>query len=342
MKKLIFLLGFAAISITGFGQTVKGRVLDKDNLPLRGANVHWVNTTKGVATDSLGHFELSVVNIQDRALIASYVGYLQDTILITNQKNVIFSLTEKSSLGEVVVKGSLPDSYISIINPIKTEVITSGELSKGACCDLAGCFNTTATVQPATSNVITNSQELRILGLSGVYNQTLFDGMPIIQGLSYTYGISSIPGPLVGNIFVAKGANSVIQGFESISGQINVEPKEPEQADKLLLNAYINSFLESQFNVIHSTDIGKRKEWKNLAAFHMVQPAMRVDRDDDNFLDLPLLTRYMFYNKLKYRDDNSWGWNSRIGIMILNEQRTGGQWDFNPEKDRGSRVVLQM
>jgi outer membrane receptor for ferrienterochelin and colicins len=339
MKKLILLSGLIAVSITGFGQTIKGRVLDKNNQPIPGANVYWTGTTKGTIADTTGSFELSAVAGQDKRLIASHVGYLPDTFLISGQKNVTFSLSEKSSLGEIVVTGGRPDSYISTIHAIKTEVITSGELSKGACCDLAGCFNTTATVQPNTTNVITNSQELRILGLSGVYNQVLFDGMPLIQGLSYTYGISSIPGPLVGNIFVAKGANSVIQGFESISGQINVEPKEPENASKFLLNAYVNSFLESQFNVIHSSDIGKRKEWKNLSAFHMVQPAVKVDRDNDGFLDLPRLSRYMFYNKLKYRDDKSWGWSSRVGIMLLNEQRVGGQRNFNPDSDKGSSVV---
>ncbi len=340
MRKLI--ISIALLCITGMGlcQNIKGRVIDKSNQPMPGANVYWVNTTKGTISDVNGDFELTAATIKDKRLVASYVGYLQDTILITDQQNVTFRLAEISSMGnEVLITGKRPDSYISTIDPIKTEVITSGELSKGACCDLAGCFNTSGSVQPATTNVITNSQELRILGLSGIYNQVLFDGMPMIQGLSYTYGISAIPGPLVENIFVAKGANSVAQGFESISGQINVEPKEPGNADKLLLNVYLNSFLESQFNTIYSNDIGNRKEWKSLTAFHTVQPALKVDRDDDNFLDLPLLTRYMLYNKLKYRDDNSWGWSSRIGLMYLNEQRIGGQWNFNPEKHKGSSTV---
>lgn len=339
MKKLIILSGLWLLSGIVLGQNIKGVVTDHSKQALPGANVHWINTTKGTATDSTGRFELSDADIRDRRLIASYVGYISDTLPINRQTEVTFRLTEESSLGEVVVRGSRPDSYISSINPIKTEVITSGELSKGACCDLAGCFNTSGAVQPATTNVITNSQELRILGLSGIYNQVLFDGMPIIQGLSYTYGISAIPGPLVQNIFVAKGANSVIQGHESISGQINVEPKEPGNADKLLLNAYLNSFLESKFNAIYSADIGKRKEWKSLTAFHTVQPARKVDRDEDSFLDLPRLTRYMFYHKLKYRDDNSWGWSSRIGVMYTNEQRVGGQLDFNPEIDQGSSNV---
>jgi outer membrane receptor for ferrienterochelin and colicin len=135
---------------------------------------------------------------------------------------------------------------------------------------------------------------------------------------------------------VAKGANSVLQGYESISGQINVVTKDPGTTDKLFLNAYINSFGEKHFNA----NIAFRKEdWSNLTAVHSVQPASKVDRDKDNFLDLPLLTRYVISNTLKYRDGSEWGWNSKIGVRFLNERRIGGQLPFDPKSDQGSTAV---
>jgi outer membrane receptor for ferrienterochelin and colicin len=201
---------------------------------------------------------------------------------------------------------------------------------------LAGCFETQTTVQPQTTNVITNSKELRILGLSGVYNQVLIDGFPMIQGLSYTYGISGIPGTLVDNIYVSKGANSVLQGFESISGQINVETKEPDKTDKLLLNLYMNNFAEKHLNANYAF---KKNKWSNLSSFHTVQPANKIDRDKDNFLDLPQLTRYMVSNKWKYGNDKDWGWNTRIGIRFMNEQRIGGQTFYNSTTDKGSTTI---
>ena len=240
------------------------------------------------------------------------------------------------TLGEVIVQPRQPGVIISDKSAIKTEQITQTELKKAACCDLAGCFETQTTVQPQTTNVIVNSKELRILGLSGVYNQILIDGFPMIQGLTYTYGISSIPGTLVDNIYVAKGANSVLQGFESMSGQINVETKDPNQTDRLLLNAYMNNFQEKHLNANYAFQKGK---WSNLTAFHTVQPANKIDRDQDDFLDLPLLTRYMISNKWKYGYENEKGWGSRIGIRYLNEQRIGGQTRFNPNLDKGSNTV---
>ena len=320
-------------------QTVGGKIVGRNNEPLVGATVVWVGTDRGVVTDDKGEFVLDAQNVTNKNLVVRYTGYVADTVNVANETFILHKLTETKSLDEVVITAKRDDAYISSVNPIKTEVISAQELTKAACCDLAGCFGGNASVQPTTTNVVTNSQELRILGLSGVYNQTLFDGMPLIQGLSYTYGVSSIPGPLVGNIYVAKGTTSVIQGYESISGQINVEPKEPGKSEKLFLNLYANSFLEKQGNAIFSTSIGKRKEWSNMVAVHTVQPANKIDRDGDNFLDLPLLTRYMVHDKIKYRDDKSFGFNTRIGLMYLDEERVGGQQHFNPATEQGSSTV---
>ena len=260
MKKYIFIVGL----LFPFGisaQNILGKVTNDKKEPLIGASVYWLGTTIGVSTGNKGEFEISAKDISNKKLIASYVGHSSDTIENINQTFVDFHLKETKTLNEVVVQGQRDGVIISDIKPIKTEQITQTELGKAACCDLAGCFETQTTVQPQTTNVITNSKELRILGLSGVYNQVLIDGFPLIQGLSYTYGVSSIPGTLVDNIYVSKGANSVLQGYESISGQINVETKEPEKTDRLLLNAYMNNFLEKHFNANYAFKQGK---WSNL------------------------------------------------------------------------------
>lgn len=333
-NKILLIIFFFPAAIAA--QIISGKVINHNNEILSGANIYWINSSVGVTSDTNGEFKITTENIIQKKLIASYVGYLPDTIEISNQEFIEFKLQKNKTLNEVLVKGQKDGVIISDINPIKTEQITQTELTKAACCDLAGCFETQTTVQPQTTNIITNSKELRILGLSGVYNQVLIDGFPLIQGLSYTYGISSIPGTLVDNIYVSKGANSVLQGFESISGQINVETKEPDNTDRFLFNAYMNNFMEKHFNANYATQNGK---WSNLTAAHIIQPANKIDRDRDNFLDLPLLTRYMISNKWKYGNENDIGINSRIGIRFYNEQRIGGQTFFNPENDKGSTSI---
>jgi len=334
-KWLVLIMGFllpACIS----AQNLSGRVTNERKEPLPGASVYWLGTSTGVITGHDGVFQITLPELTGNKLIVSYIGYRPDTITITNQQFADVRLKEANSLKEVDIRHEREGVIISDIDPIKTEQITQKELVKAACCDLAGCFETQSTVQPQVTNVITNSKELRILGLSGVYNQVLIDGFPMIQGLTYTYGISSIPGTLVDNIYVAKGANSVLQGYESISGQINVETREPDKTDQLLINGYMNSFSEQHLNINYAF---KKEKWSNLTAFHAVKPADKIDRDKDDFLDLPLLTRYMISNKWKYGDETEQGWNSRVGIRYFRENRVGGQRLFNADTDNGSNIV---
>ncbi len=334
MKKVITALFFLGFLLSAGAQTLSGKVFgqagaDKEILP--GALLVWSGTTIGATTNENGVFAISLAGVADKRLIVSCIGYVTDTVVVGEQTYISITLQPgQKTLDDVSVQGD---------KVVKTEVISQKELTKSACCDMAGCFETQASVQPQTTNILTNSKELRILGLSGVYNQILFDGMPLIQGLTYTYGISSYPGTLVDNIYVSKGANSVLQGYESISGQINIEPKMPDETERLLLNAYINSFMEKHFNLNYATMVGKKKKWSTILAVHSVQPAGKFDKDKDKFLDLPLLTRYMVYNRWKYGDEKKKGFYSHIGLRFLNERRIGGQVSFDPESEKGSTTV---
>jgi outer membrane receptor for ferrienterochelin and colicin len=318
----------------GFAQTIRGMVTSS-NKPIAGATITGVSFTFNTITDTTGSFQVVVADWPQTIQVHA-VGYLSLTYTIRDTSFIRIRLQPAETMQEVIVNSGATSTLIADRNPIKTEQITKAELGKAACCDLAGCFETQSTVQPQTTNVLTNTKELRILGLSGVYNQVLLDGFPMIQGLTYTYGISSIPGTLVDNIYVAKGANSVLQGFESITGQINVETRDPDTSQRLYANLYVNRFLEKQFNLNWNSRIGS---WTNLTAFHVVQPANRIDRDEDGFLDVSRLTRYQVFSKWKYGNDDEYGWQSRIGMRYLNEQRIGGQTTYNPKTDKGGTRV---
>lgn len=320
-------------------QIIKGKLFgesDDGKEILPGGTVQWIAGGPAVVVNENGVFELQLNGVTDKRVIAICAGYRTDTISLNDR--TYLSITLKKAVAELsgVTVTSRKGALISGAAVVKTEIINQRELSKAACCDLAGCFGTQASVQPQTTNVVTNSQELRILGLSGVYNQVLVDGMPMIQGLTYTYGISTYPGTVVENIYVAKGTTSVLQGFESISGQINLITRHPDKTDRLHLNAYINSFGEKHFNANVATAVGKNKKWHTLLAMHSVQPSSRADGNKDGFLDLPLLTRYMVYNKWKYGNETEQGFNAQIGLRFVNEKRLGGQNGYHENKDKGS------
>lgn len=335
MISLLLLCGTVmhAQQLTGkvFGKTEEGREI------LPGATVHWLGTTSAVMVNENGVFEISNAGITDQRLVASFAGYIADTIAAEGKTYISFTLKkEATDLSAVVVQSNR--GFIK--NDIgKVELISRKELSKAACCDLAGCFGTQASVQAHTTNVVTNAQELRILGLSGVYNQLLVDGLPMLQGATYTYGVSSYPGTVIENIYVSKGNTSVLQGYESISGQINLETRQPGNTDKLHLNAYTNSFGEKHLNANISTAVDSSKKWNTMLALHVVLPSGRFDRNEDGFLDLPLLTRYMIYNKWTYRSEKDEGLSLQAGVRFVHEKRIGGQRNFSEKNDKGSSVV---
>jgi outer membrane receptor for ferrienterochelin and colicins len=341
--KAVFILTAALSFVTAAGslraQSLSGKVFgmtngSKEIVP--GAVIYSIGRPEtGTTANENGVFRY-VADSTDPRIVVAAAGYLTDTLAIAGKAYLSILLkSDGRSLRGVTVQDAR-GSYLSNLSAGKTEVITQRELTKAACCDLAGCFGTQASVQPQTTNVVTNAQELRILGLSGVYNQVLFDGMPMIGGASYTYGISTYPGTVVDNIYVSKGTTSVLQGFESISGQINIESRQPDKTDRLHLNAYVNNFGEKHFNANAAASFGKKKEWSSMLALHSVQPAGRVDNNNDGFLDLPLLTRYMAFNKWRYRNDRLEGLSTQIGLRIVNEQRIGGQTDFDAGKDAGT------
>jgi outer membrane receptor for ferrienterochelin and colicins len=315
-------------------QVINGVVLNSNKQPLSDASIKWLNADEKVLSNQNGRFSITKSN-ENTVLIITLKGYRTDTVSVTNdsEKIIILEKFNKQTDAIVVANNGILLSNKSVI---KTEVLTNVELKKAACCDLAGCFETQSTVQAQSTNIITNAKELRILGLSGVYNQVLIDGFPMIHGTSFTYGISAIPGSFIDNIYISKGANSVLQGFESISGQINVETKKPDASEKLFVNLYMNNFLEKHLNVITNA---KFKKWQSLLGVHVVNPSNKIDKDKDNFLDLPLLNRFLVLNKWKYGKEREWGWSSEIAVRLLNENRVGGQTSFNTKKDKGSNSI---
>lgn len=345
MKKIIVqLLILIAVTTGNLYSQVNSKNVDgvvygltgSNKEPLEGAVVKWINTRIGTISEAGGKFQIESDKITDRRLVVIFVGYKTDTIAVGEKNFVEVSLHNIASTKTIVVEGQVSTSFISEENP-KTEVITQLELKKDACCDLSGCFGKNASVDVAVTDILTNTKELKVLGLEGSYTQILIDNMPMMTGLVTKFGVTSIPGSLINRINISKGSNSVIQGYESISGIMNVLLKDFSSSEKLYVNGYLNSAFEPQFNV---NAAAKVKSWNTLFAFQTIQESKRVDDNSDGFLDVPLTRRYMFYNKWKYgsqeANDKT---NAMIGIRYLDERRIGGQKNFDYNQNLGSKSI---
>ncbi len=335
MKKLIVILLvlLTGVSVLIGQEKIEGHIYDDEGQPLDGAQVFFTPTETPLSSNEEGFFALEFDQFIAGSLIISYIGFRTDTVYISEPGYYQFRLVPNTEIKEVLVKGRAKGTGIS--NSVqKVETINAIELTKAACCDLAGCFNTEGSVQVNTTNVVTNSKELRLLGLSGVYNQILMDGMPMFMGNTYTFGISHYPGTLINQIMIAKGTSSVLQGYDAISGQINVVTKKYKTTPSLLLNGYINNFGERQFNYHQAYEIGDKL--KATTSFHTVMPSERMDMNDDGFIDMPLIRRSSFYQTFEYGDTDQTGYSNMNMVQYLDEKRVGGTLTFDPMKDAGT------
>ena len=94
-----------------------------------------------------------------------------------------------------------------------------------------------------SSDAATGAKQIKLLGLSGTYVQMMTENIPNYRGAAAPYGLGYVPGPWMQSIQVSKGSSSVKNGYESITGQINVEFKKPQlpDADWVSANLFASS-----------------------------------------------------------------------------------------------------
>lgn len=324
----------ALLSIPGRAQTgrITGQVYEKDDhghkSGLPGVNVFWLGTTDGTFTNETGHFSLGRAGGSSK-LVVSLLGYRRDTIEIASEKKKIDIRLEPDiqNLTEVEISGKSGNAFISKLNTRRVTVITTGELQRAACCNLAESFETNASVDVSYADALSGARQIQLLGLSGIYSQIMTENVPLIRGLATPFGLNYIPGSWMESIQVAKGSSSVAQGYESITGQINVEYKKPETGNKLFLNLFGNSNLRFEGNADAAWQFNDKLSTSVLV--HAASSQYSFDRNGDSFMDLPKITTLTGMNRWDYILPGKWV--SRFGVKYLFEERNSGQMDFNPD-----------
>ncbi len=308
---------------------INGKILglseNGESKPLPFANVFWLGTTQGTTTDSEGVFEFSVVKPPSNRLVINFVGFQNDTIKIDKRKTQKYEVTLKSvdvKLETVEVKARQSGSYISQLKPLKTEVITTAGLQKLACCNLSESFENSATVDVGYTDAVSGAKQIQMLGLAGIYSQMMYENMPFLRGLSSPFGLSWVPGSWMQSIQISKGSASVVNGYESITGQINIEYKKPEHADeRFFLNLYGSNEERAEINVVASHKLSESVSTNLLA--HGSSQQKLMDHNNDGFLDAPKSSQINIFNR--WSIENGDRGHTQIGIGVLKEDRVGGQ-----------------
>jgi len=257
MKRKLYVLMVAlllASAALGEGKGVTGKVYGTDSkgnrTPLPGANVMWLGTVQGTTTNGEGVFSIPQI-AGKRKLVVSFIGYTNDTVNVESSSKMVEVVLSEAGvqLAGVTVRANQGGSYISKLQPAKVEVITQSGLQKLACCNLSESFENSASVTVGYADAVTGAKQIEMLGLSGLYSQLMEENMTLMRGIPSTYGLSAIPGSWMESIQVSKGAASVVNGYESITGQVNVEYKKPDTTDPFFLNLYGDSDGRMELNL---------------------------------------------------------------------------------------------
>lgn len=200
--------------------------------------------------------------------------------------------------------------------------IQRDELFRAACCNLGESFVTNPSVDVSYNDATTGARQIKLLGLSGTYVQMLTENLPDLRGCAAPYALSYVPGPWMKSIQVSKGAASVKNGYESITGQINVEYKKPDDEQGAEVNLYANSKGRIEANVDANIELSEGLSTELL--LHHENSLSDHDSDGDGFMDMPKVEQYNVQNRWKLKHGN---YLFHGGLTALKEDRHSGQME---------------
>ena len=246
-------------------------------------------------------------------LFCSYTSFSQDTLKEIKVQNASKSLQKSLKL------------------TANTTILSSKELLKAACCNLAESFETNPSIDVNFSDALTGTKQIKMLGLTSPYLMITEENIPSVRGASQAYGLTFTPGTWVESIQITKGAGSVVNGYESISGQINTELIKPLKDIPFFLNAYGSSDSRFELNTHFNKKINDK--WSSSLFVHGNTRIAKSDMNNDGFLDNPLAKQINVLNRWQYTNAQK-GWVSFVNFRYMNDKKLTGQLQFDPNRDR--------
>jgi outer membrane receptor for ferrienterochelin and colicin len=248
---------------------------------------------------------------------------------------ILFSIAafSQENLEEVKVTKKQKGIKKSFTVTANTTVITSKELLKAACCNLAESFETNPSIDVNFSDALTGTKQIKMLGLTSPYLMITEENIPSVRGASQAYGLSFTPGTWIESVQITKGAGSVVNGYESISGQINTELLKPLSDIPFFLNAYGSTDSRFELNTHFNKKISDK--WATSLFVHGNARVAKNDMNNDGFLDNPLGKQINVLNRYQYYNPES-GLVSFINFRYMNDKKQTGEVDFDKDTDRGT------
>jgi outer membrane receptor protein involved in Fe transport len=338
--KLYVLSG--VIFLTHFLQAqIRGVVQGTDSLqtkPLKNVKITLLGTGTTVFSNEDGTFEILLGKTNPDTLLFVAKGYRSDRLVVTKADrflalNVV--LISGQLVQDIVVNGQKNPHGISKMKTLHVEELTSAEFRKAACCNLSESFETNATVDVSMSDAISGAKKIQLLGLDAVYTQLQFENIPFLRGLESAFGMSVIPGTWLESIQITKGTGSVVNGYESMAGLVNLEFKKPKEMPRLGLNVYQNRFGRSELNLQGGVQLNERWHMGLFGSAASVYGTF--DNNQDSFRDQALSNTFNLLQRFSYQGRRM---EAQLGLQAYVDQKLGGQTSYTKAQPNGYGMEL--
>ena len=234
-------------------------------------------------------------------------------------------------LDEVEIVTRRPGTVMNrgVVNAV---TLTDREFTKAACCNLGESFTTNPSVDVSYSDAATGARQIKLLGLSGTYVQMMTENIPNFRGSAAPFALGYVPGPWMQSIQVSKGTASVKNGFESMTGQINIEYQKPQLKDQFNANVYGSSMAKFEANADaafhltpHSSAIRQGNGingWSMGVLAHYEDRFAHTDHNHDGFADAPDTRQYNAMLRWAYFSPQ---YIFQSAVRAMKESRNSGQ-----------------
>ena len=329
----LIILSFCCITNIVNAQ-IKGLIQGADGSqkkPLYGAKIKLLQAKTGTVSREDGTFELVLPKELPDTLVISAFGYNPDTLIVSKKDrftalNIL--LYSDKLLPEILIEYRKNGHSISRLKTLHVEELTAIELRKAACCNLSESFETNASVDVNITDAVSGAKKIQMMGLDGVYTQIQMENIPYLRGLESAFGLSSLSGTWIESIQITKGTGNVVNGYESMAGLVNLELKKPDEMEKIYLNVYQNIFGRSEFNF--NKGIILNPKWSTGFLGHVSSTYGNIDRNKDDFRDLPTGDNTAFMNRWAYKGKKM---EAQFGINFYRDRKVGGQTSFFRNKE---------
>ncbi|PHL00517.1 TonB-dependent receptor [Neolewinella marina] len=325
--------------LSGQGYTASGVVVGTDGLPLELVSVQAEGEGRGTFTEADGTFTLKGLPEGTVTLRFSSLGFQpwrEEVHLGPGDEAPALTivLEERGAvLEQVVVSGNLKEVSRSS-SPVPIEVYTAQYFAANPAPNFFESLQQVNGVRPQLNCNVCNTGDIHINGLEGPYTMVLLDGMPIVSGLSTVYGLTGIPQRLVERMEVVKGPASTLYGSEAVGGLINIITQRPGSGPKLVADAMVTSWGETNIDLGLNQRIGEGSS--TLLGVNYFRYANPIDNNGDNFTDVTLQDRISVFNKWTF--DRADGRDFTLAARYLYEDRWGGELNFGPAFRGGDEV----